>query len=400
MPETRQKRNNVSSSQERAEDSDEVNSNSNHATTQVIENKRSKMSSKNKLLPKTDQSANRLIKKVRAQVQEEDDLVSMQIEGKIDKSDEEMEEQLEDENSQDEEVESEVDKIEEKQNSDTEIQEEPEQSEYESDTEKEDRRKRAKRLKKQEKKAKRESMELELTQLRSTVKVMQDMMTQRGFYQEEVQPSTSKGVTASNNNRISSVVRKVKPKANEPGKLQEKINQNIENGQNKNNSDHDDSLSAETIYRDAVRKDIETGDPEITFNMKSKRGSSSSEDKVNTSDELMEIDDFNEKFIADCARQARIDEQRHKEGRDAPQQMERSQEVIREAEARKGYLFVPKGISDNPNFTNWQGNVNSDMIRSADVDKNYLVLGAHVDPTLQAKIINGEYVDLARLLPK
>ena len=34
------------------------------------------------------------------------------------------------------------------------------------------------------------------------------------------------------------------------------------------------------------------------------------------------------------------------------------------------------------------------------VDDNYMVIGGHVDPIVQHKIINHEYIDFARLLPK
>ena len=77
-----------------------------------------------------------------------------------------------------------------------------------------------------------------------------------------------------------------------------------------------------TIYRNVLEKaDDQQDDPEITFKLNeeqktnvsapNKRDSSSSEDQdqVNTSDELMDTDmDINDKFIADCACEAK----RHK----------------------------------------------------------------------------------------
>ena len=35
-----------------------------------------------------------------------------------------------------------------------------------------------------------------------------------------------------------------------------------------------------------------------------------------------------------------------------------------------------------------------------DIDQEYLVIGGHIDSALQQKIIDFEYVDFARLLPK
>ena len=87
--------------------------------------------------------------------------------------------------------------------------------------------------------------------------------------------------------------------------------------------------------------------------------------------------------------------------------MERSQQVIREAEASKARLFATKG-RQNQNFLTVPGMVNwvennaerEDMaVRSADIDKRYLVIGAHVDPMIQQKIINNEFVDFSKLLP-
>ena len=44
--------------------------------------------------------------------------------------------------------------------------------------------------------------------------------------------------------------------------------------------------------------------------------------------------------------------------------------------------------------------LNDERVRSTDVDENYLVIGAHVDPTIQQKIVNNEFIDFAKLLPK
>ena len=42
----------------------------------------------------------------------------------------------------------------------------------------------------------------------------------------------------------------------------------------------------------------------------------------------------------------------------------------------------------------------SEAIKSAFVNENYLVIGAHIDALTQQKIVNHEYVDFAKLLPR
>ena len=69
--------------------------------------------------------------------------------------------------------------------------------------------------------------------------------------------------------------------------------------------------------------------------------------------------------------------------------------VIREVEASKASLFPTK---DNFNVLNW--NQTDAAANSANIDENYLVIGAHIDQAIQQKIVNNEYVDFAKLIPK
>ena len=87
--------------------------------------------------------------------------------------------------------------------------------------------------------------------------------------------------------------------------------------------DHEDnqqfveSESELAIYHNALQKvnntkskqmgNIEVVDAEISFKRRKQHDSSSSEEQINTSDELIEVD-INEKFIADCAREAAVNE--------------------------------------------------------------------------------------------
>ena len=177
----------------------------------------------------------------------------------------------------------------------------------------------------------------------------------------------------------------------------------------------DGATSEVTIYHNAVQRkanenvdcdnrgDDQEQDPEITFKIKDKRDRSSSEDKIDTSDELMEIN-INEQFILDCQRQAQKDEQscrqqqhQHQQDQAEPDPLEKSQQVIREAEAAKARMFNTKG---NYNYHPATLNFLPNSMRSVDIDENYLIIGTHVDMATQQKIINHEYVDFSKLLPK
>ena len=238
-------------------------------------------------------------------------------------------------------------------------------------------------------------MEDKLDSLSSSLKLMQDMMTEKGFFKD---------------NRSNK-----KKSKGQKGKS------------NKNDLLSQTSSSETTIYKNAVKR-IDTGDPEISFNLKQKRDSSSSEDSIDTSDELIEIEtdhDIHDKFIADCARQVQRDEahrreieyRRNDKHQDQQEEfatnkqrdlLERSQEVIKEAKALKARLFATKG-NCNYNFPNieiidqWGANNmegESSSMRSADVDEKYLVIGAHINIFMQQKIVNCKYVDFSKLLPK
>ena len=144
-------------------------------------------------------------------------------------------------------------------------------------------------------------------------------------------------------------------------------------------------------------------DPEIVLNIKlpgtERRESTSSEDKIDTSDELMEVDC--DKFIADC--QAEVMRSRKDVRREAmPEHPEQYNEypgekIIREAESARARAFKPTGNSTNLN--NMRQALNQSAHHSV-MDEEHLVIGGHVDSSLQQKIIDFEYVDFSHLLPK
>ena len=173
-----------------------------------------------------------------------------------------------------------------------------------------------------------------------------------------------------------------------------------------------------TIYKNALDSGINVtenidDDPEITFkvqqqpddefNKSAHRNSSSSEDRIDTSDELMEVDvNINEQFIADYRAEAEAARDRARE---------QTNEIIREAEASKARIFNPPGMLNNiPNEGQSKYKVNEagragkviseQALTAAVMDQNYTMVGNNLEPNLQEKIKKGEYVDFARLIPR
>ena len=92
--------------------------------------------------------------------------------------------------------------------------------------------------------------------------------------------------------------------------------------------------------------------------------------------------------------------------------------LIREAEMSKARVLDPQGnnnlnwslphIGDLANVIN-QSNADANdqfvlfgpnqFMRTAIMDKDYLVVAAHVEESIEKRICNGEYVDFVRLLP-
>ena len=86
---------------------------------------------------------------------------------------------------------------------------------------------------------------------------------------------------------------------------------------------------------------------------------------------------------------------------------EMADQYVRKVEQAKGRIFKTpgeccnfdnqlKGIMDKmPGF-----NVDCDYVHSAMVDENYIMLRSHVDSITREKIVKGEYIDFAKLLPR
>ena len=161
--------------------------------------------------------------------------------------------------------------------------------------------------------------------------------------------------------------------------------------------------SATTIYKQALEFQEDVNMVDEQDNNK-KRDSSSSEDHVNTSDELMEIDDEAERFINNCIveSQVRKPDQRRAIANEEPQPstsgyrqprpLTRGEEMVREAETAKARMLATSG-NKPPNFTDMR-------VHATAVDEEYVVVGANLEESLIKKIQNQEYVDFARLLTR
>ena len=80
--------------------------------------------------------------------------------------------------------------------------------------------------------------------------------------------------------------------------------------------------------------------------------------------------------------------------------MDEGEPVIREAEAAKARLYETSG-NNAGKFNAWGVSSSTGQVAlSAAVDENFMVIGSHVDPAFKLKIINSEYVDFSKLIPK
>ena len=73
---------------------------------------------------------------------------------------------------------------------------------------------------------------------------------------------------------------------------------------------------------------------------------------------------------------------------------ERTEMIIKQAEAAKVKIFPPTGRVCNHEV------IEHNFEFVAKMDQNYLSVGNHIDEITQEKIVKGEYVDFAKLLPK
>ena len=63
-------------------------------------------------------------------------------------------------------------------------------------------------------------------------------------------------------------------------------------------------------------------------------------------------------------------------------------------------IFMSQGVNDFNPLELSLGHDRMDRQQATVVDENYMVVGAHLDDSIQRKIANHEYVDFSHLLPK
>ena len=256
----------------------------------------------------------------------------------------------------------------------------------------------------------RRSLEKQLEQMSSTLMVMQNFMIKKGMFDDE-RGSPSKASPQKKKSKKSS---EYPPKthteliSNSDTTIYNNILREVDDV-----NDTEQLIDPVTRYQDGF--EMETVDSEVAFKIRKerpdrdanvtlpeeRRESSSSDDKIDTSDELMEVDCDN--LIAEGREKTTKEQDAKAKAGDTPSARCRefqSDKLIRESEENQQRPNVNPG---NYNYLlSHVGGDNGNMThsRSTDVDDNYLAIGGHIDHALQQRIIDFEYIDFSRLLPK
>ena len=125
---------------------------------------------------------------------------------------------------------------------------------------------------------------------------------------------------------------------------------------------------------------------------------------INTSDETVNVDC--DRFIAECAVQSRgshTDDRRREDvgpqevGPPQPNPYRRGEQMRRDAEGLTTRQVAPSGELINPVMLD---NLRTKLEVSTHYDEEYMAIGGHIDYQLQERIVNFEYVDFVKLIPK
>ena len=170
--------------------------------------------------------------------------------------------------------------------------------------------------------------------------------------------------------------------------------------------------SVTTIYKGAVKCLQTPGQNNLDERLPNKgRNSSSDEDLIDTSDELMNHE-FSSPDQDPRLGTSRDSGRRQSRGRDRSQSrlrgrgrsqqqnpgLARASEHIQQADANKAKVPAISGKNCQVGIQNL--NPLSDALKTALYDEDYLTIGGHIDEVTQRKILDNQYVDFARLLPK
>ena len=216
------------------------------------------------------------------------------------------------------------------------------------------------------------SVDEKLDSLTDTLKVMQDMMLKKGFYDQDPEWVNAKG---SRKDGRKPEKRKGKDCDNNKGKQYESETTVDHNLLRKGNEEEQTF-----VYH------CDPDDPEILLRQNN-RESTSSEDQIDTSDEIVD-DELNTRFISDCAAEA---ERRHSLDKVSRPEPETGWgvEMIRDVKASKKRMLATKGNYE------WDNQINAHIC-----DENYQIIGGNVDQALRSKIINHEYMVFSKLIPR
>ena len=242
-----------------------------------------------------------------------------------------------------------------------------------------------------------EHMEKKIDSLSNSVKTMQEMLVQQNMEsQQKKKLSSRKRLRSRESDRRS------KSRANEDN----------------SGNESDEMGSDTTIYQNILQKSTQNVedemievDQEVSFRINGQNDSSSSDDQIiDTSKEMMDIDEksFSDKRQSDqrrgsTSKRSYTDEIPYRQAT-LPTKVNRRDDAVHELETNKARMFVTPGREPNQFMP---GCTESNQISppwnthySTMVDENYLVIGSHVDGATQSKILNNEYVDFAKLLPR
>ena len=155
--------------------------------------------------------------------------------------------------------------------------------------------------------------------------------------------------------------------------------------------------SETTIYHDLINQASATQniDPEVSFNFNRQNRQSSSSDKIDTSDDLINVDC--DQFITDCQEMARnkrddaVEVNPYEVGENKTKEADQGKIPLTDTPGR-GRVHDFLGINREPQQVN--------HVFLANIDDEYMSIGRHIDAALQEKIVNFEYIDFGKIIPR
>ena len=164
------------------------------------------------------------------------------------------------------------------------------------------------------------------------------------------------------------------------------------------------SRLVETIYRNAVEKCISSSSEEDGINISDETFGFIADDNAHfqpdyedVSMETEEIEHNSQESVTD--RMARACDLVAPDPSYAPVEMPDLRQLPLSAEEKAEKLVIEAENVKARMFPNNTGNMVNPLHFTAKINEDYLVVGAHIDEGMKAKIIKGDYVDFVKLLP-